>query len=92
MYNPFFYEGTKTYIYEVWEQLHRIPRNLVIPVGNGTLFLGAMLALEHLLKSGVISQMPQIWAVQSEHCDPLLQGAERGEKDPSPGDAQAHSG
>ena len=77
---PFFYEGTKTYIYEVWEQLHRIPRNLVIPVGNGTLFLGAILALEHLLESGVISQMPQIWAVQSEHCDPLLQGAERGEK------------
>ena len=83
VYNPFFYEGTKTYIYEVWEQLHRIPRNLVIPVGNGTLFLGAMLALEHLLESGVISQMPQIWAVQSEHCDPLLQGAERGEKDPA---------
>ena len=27
--------------------------------------------------------MPQIWAVQSEHCDPLLQGAERGEKDPA---------
>lgn len=74
-------EGTS--IYEVWEQLHRIPRNLVIPVGNGTLFLGAMLALEHLLESGVISQMPQIWAVQSEHCDPLLQGAERGEKDPA---------
>lgn len=70
-------------MYEVWEQLHRILRNLVIPVGNGTLFLGAMLALEHLLESGVISQMPQIWAVQSEHCDPLLQGAERGEKDPA---------
>ena len=40
VYNPFFYEGTKTYIYEVYEQLHRIPANLVIPVGNGTLFLG----------------------------------------------------
>ena len=39
VYNPFFYEGTKTYIYEVIEQLGRIPANLVIPVGNGTLFL-----------------------------------------------------
>ena len=40
VYNPFFYEGTKTYIYEVMEQLGRIPEHLVIPVGNGTLFLG----------------------------------------------------
>ena len=52
VYNPFFYEGTKTYIYEVFEQLGRIPANLVIPVGNGTLFLGAMYALEHLFNSG----------------------------------------
>ena len=42
VYNPFFYEGTKTYIYEVYEQLHRIPQHIVIPVGNGTLFLGAI--------------------------------------------------
>lgn len=38
VYNPFFYEGTKTYIYEVYEQLGRIPQNIVVPVGNGTLF------------------------------------------------------
>ena len=48
VYNPFFYEGTKTYIYEVYEQLHRIPENIFLPVGNGTLFLGAVFALEHL--------------------------------------------
>jgi threonine synthase len=42
VYNPFFYEGTKTYIYEVFEQLGRLPENIVIPVGNGTLFLGAL--------------------------------------------------
>ena len=60
VYNPFFYEGTKTYIYEVFEQLGRIPANLVIPVGNGTLFLGAIYALEHLQNSGVIDHFPQI--------------------------------
>ena len=74
--SPFFYEGTKTYFYEVFEQLGRIPEHIVIPVGNGTLFLGAMLALEHLLRSGCIEKMPQIIAVQSEHCDPLLKAAE----------------
>ena len=75
VYNPFFYEGTKTYIYEVYEQLGRIPQHLIIPVGNGTLFLGVMQALEHLLASGVIAQMPTIIAVQSEYCDPLLRAA-----------------
>lgn len=52
VYNPFFYEGTKTYIYEVYEQLGRIPQHLIVPVGNGTFFLGAMQALEHLLACG----------------------------------------
>ena len=78
VYNPFFYEGTKTYIYEVYEQLHRIPDYVLIPVGNGTLFLGALQALEHLLESGCIDHMPQIIAVQSEKCDPLLQSAQAG--------------
>ena len=78
VYNPFFYEGTKTYIYEVYEQLHRIPANLVIPVGNGTLFLGAMKALEELQTSGCIDAFPQIIALQTETCDPLLQAMEQG--------------
>lgn len=78
VYNPFFYEGTKTYLYEVFEQLHRIPENMVIPVGNGTLFLGAIRALEELLQSGAIKKMPQIIAVQSERCDPLLQAMRLG--------------
>lgn len=78
VYNPFFYEGTKTYIYEVYEQLHRIPDYVLIPVGNGTLFLGAMHGLEHLLESGCIDHMPQIIAVQSEKCDPLLRSAQAG--------------
>ena len=83
VYNPFFYEGTKTYIYEVYEQLHRIPENIFIPVGNGTLFLGAVFALEHLLQSGVIRKMPNIIAVQSERCAPLAAAAERGLREPA---------
>ena len=83
VYNPFFYEGTKTYIYEVFEQLGRIPANLVIPVGNGTLFLGAMFALEHLERSGVIDRFPQIIALQSQNCDPLLRAAEQDGTEPA---------
>ncbi|MCI8465244.1 MAG: pyridoxal-phosphate dependent enzyme [Lachnospiraceae bacterium] len=81
--NPLFYEGTKTYIYEIYEQLGRIPEHLVIPVGNGTLFLGVLYGLEHLLSSGCIEKMPEILALQSEHCDPLLQAAQNGETFPA---------
>lgn len=82
VYNPFFYEGTKTYIYEVYEQLHRIPENLIIPVGNGTLFLGVIYGLEHLYKSKCIDHFPQIWALQSEKCSPLFNAFENNKTEP----------
>ena len=58
----------------------------MIPVGNGTLFLGAVKALEHLLESGAIVSMPRILAVQSEKCDPLLKAAQEGSRDNLPQD------
>ncbi len=78
VYNPFFYEGTKTYLYEVYEQLGRLPGNMIIPVGNGTLFLGVMHALDEFLDAGIIDRVPQIIALQAEPCDPLLRAAEQG--------------
>jgi threonine synthase len=72
VYNPFFYEGTKTYIYETYEQLHRIPEHIFIPLGNGTLFIGIVKALEELLASGTIMKMPKLIAVQSERCQPFI--------------------
>ena len=77
VYNPFFYEGTKTYIYETYEELGRIPENILVPVGNGTLFLGIIYGLEDLLFSGIIEKFPNIIGVQSENCDPLLQARKR---------------
>ena len=72
VFNPLFYQGTKTFVYELLEQMGRLPDNLFIPVGNGTLLIGIMLALEELLSSGVIARRPKIYAVQSERCAPLL--------------------
>ena len=82
VYNPFFYQGTKTYIYEIFEQMKKLPDNLVIPVGNGTLFLGAMIGLKELKNSGLIRELPKIIAVQSERCAPLLEAYR--EKSPEP--------
>ncbi len=79
--NPYFYEGTKTYIYEAFEQLGRIPEHIVVPTGNGTLYLGVMKALEHLLASGAIDHFPQVIALQSEYCDPLFKAQEKGAED-----------
>ncbi len=88
VYNPFFYEGMKCYIYETFEQLHRIPSNIVIPLGNGTLFIGAVKALEHLEKSGVICHFPNIIAYQSELCDPIYQAVKEGLEVPAKVKAQ----
>ena len=82
VYNPFFYEGTKTYIYEVYEQLGRIPANIIVPVGNGTLFLGVMKGLEELAEAGLIERFPQVIAVQSERCAPLLEAVKNSLREP----------
>jgi len=71
VYNPMFYQGTKTYIYEVFEQLGRIPDNLFIPVGNGTLLLGCQIALNELFQAKLIKKLPKLFIVQSEKCAPL---------------------
>lgn len=72
VYNPFFYQGTKTYAYEIYEQLKgEIPEALVIPLGNGTLVLGAYYGFKDLLNAGLISRMPKIIAVQATNCAPI---------------------
>lgn len=82
VYNPFFYEGTKTYIYEVYEQLGRIPENIIVPIGNGTLFIGIIKGLEELLRSGSIEKMPQIIGVQSENCNPIKKAVDKNKSQP----------
>jgi threonine synthase len=71
VYNPFFYEGTKTYAYEIWEHMQSVPDTLIIPVGNGTLLLGAYYGFKELMESGVTNKIPKIVAVQAENCAPL---------------------
>lgn len=77
-YNPLFLHGTKTFAYEVCEQLGwQSPDVVVLPAGNGTLVLGCYLGFEHLLKSGVIDKMPRIIAVQAQSCAPLFKAWEK---------------
>jgi threonine synthase len=71
VYNPFFYQGTKTYAFEIWEQLGKAPDTLILPVGNGTLVLGCFYGFNELLAAKQIDRLPKIIAVQSGQCDPL---------------------
>ncbi|MFE4946414.1 threonine synthase [Streptomyces sp. NPDC056641] len=72
VYNPYFLHGTKTYVYELWEDLGgRLPETIVVPVGNGTLLLGAALAIDELSSHGLIGERPALIAVQAEAVSPL---------------------
>jgi threonine synthase len=71
-WNPFFFHGTKTFAFEVCEQLGwKAPDSVVLPVGNGTLLLGCHIGFGELLNAGIIEKMPKLIAVQSAHCAPL---------------------
>ena len=78
-WNPFFFQGTKTFAFEVCEQLGwRSPDSIVVPVGNGTLLLGAYIGFQELLKAGIIQRVPRIMGVQSAHCAPLYRAFKEG--------------
>lgn len=77
--NPFFFEGTKTFAFEVWEQLGwAAPDALIMPAGNGTLLLGAYIGFKELLAARQIEKLPRIIAVQAAACPPIERAFRRG--------------
>jgi threonine synthase len=82
VYNPYFLHGTKTYVYELWEDLGgRLPEAIVVPVGNGTLLLGAAQALTELHSHGLIDSRPALIAVQAQAVSPLAAAFHAGADD-----------
>ncbi len=72
VWNPFFFQGTKTFAFEVCEQLDwKSPDAVVLPAGNGTLVIGAHIGFNELRDAGIIDKIPAIIAVQAENCAPL---------------------
>jgi threonine synthase len=73
-WNPFFFHGTKTFAFEVCEQLNwSAPDALVLPVGNGTLLLGAYIGFKELFDSEIISELPKLIGIQAANCSPLVE-------------------
>jgi threonine synthase len=82
VYNPYFLHGTKTYVYELWEDLGgRLPEAIFVPVGNGTLLLGAALALAELHAHHLIDERPALIAVQAQAVSPLATAFHAGAAD-----------
>ena len=80
-WNPFFFHGTKTFAFEICEQLGwKAPDTVIVPVGNGTLLLGAFIGFRELLQAGITGHIPKIIGVQSVHCAPLSQAFRQGMK------------
>ncbi len=71
-WNPFFFHGTKTFAFEVCEQLGWVsPDTVILPVGNGTLLLGAYIGFMELKAAKITKKIPRIIGVQSANCAPL---------------------
>ena len=84
VYSPWFLQGTKTFAYEIAEQLGwTVPDTLVLPAGNGTLLLGAFIGFEEMRWAGIVDQMPRLIAVQAAACAPLADAFAKGMERPA---------
>lgn len=74
VWHPFFYEGTKTFAYEICEQMGwRAPDTVILPAGNGTLLLGCEIGFRELKEMNIIDRLPKLVGIQAAHCAPLYQ-------------------
>ena len=71
--SPYFLEGTKTFAHELPSNFpDKLPDHVVMPVGNGSLFLGAWLGLRELQSRGSIDALPKLHVVQAEPIMPIV--------------------
>lgn len=83
VWHPAFFAGTRTFAYEVWDQLGgEAPDALVLPAGHGTLLLGSWWGFGDLVRWGYVGRAPRLIAVQAERCAPLAAAWARREPPP----------
>ena len=71
--SPYFIEGTKSFAYKVArEWADDPPEHIVMPVGNGSLFIGAWRGFQELLDGGHISKMPRMHCIQAKAISPIV--------------------
>jgi threonine synthase len=70
-------EGQKTLVCEIMAELPGV-RNILIPVGNATLFSASYKALQELAGLGLIKRLPCLVAVQATLTDPVTAAYRKG--------------
>ncbi|PCR91309.1 pyridoxal-phosphate dependent enzyme [Natrinema ejinorense] len=72
-WNPAFYAGTMTFAFEVAaQQGWTTPDALVLPIGHGTLFLGAYRGFSLLNEAGIVDEMPRLLGAQAAGYAPIV--------------------
>ncbi|MFC7047103.1 threonine synthase [Halobacteriaceae archaeon GCM10025711] len=88
-WNPAFFAGTATFAFEVAAQRDwTAPDAVVLPLGHGTLFLGAYRGFQALHDAGWIDDLPRLLGVQAAGVAPIataLNGPTAGENDAADG-------
>ena len=71
-WNPAFFAGTATMAYEIAHQRGwSAPEAVVMPLGHGTMFLGAYRGFERLLEAGWIDRLPKLLGAQATGYAPV---------------------
>ncbi|WP_255194196.1 pyridoxal-phosphate dependent enzyme [Natronobeatus ordinarius] len=74
VWNPAFLAGTMTFAFEVAAQRDwDVPDALVLPVGHGTLFLGAYRGFTLLNEAGIVDGMPRLLGAQAAGYAPIVE-------------------
>lgn len=71
---PYYAEGSKTYGYEIAEQLGwKVPKNIIVPCAGGSLITKIWKAFKELHKLDLISQVDtKVYAAQATGCAPIV--------------------
>jgi threonine synthase len=71
---PYYAEGSKTYGYEIMEQLGwRVPRHVVVPVASGSLLVKIWKAFKEFHKLGLVpDHAARMYGAQAEGCSPVV--------------------
>jgi threonine synthase len=70
-WQPFFLQGTKTFAFEVFEQMDPLPDYVFYPVGNGSLLIGSYKGFEEMRSMRWIKKTPHLVGVQAVSHSPI---------------------
>ncbi len=85
--SPYFVEGTKTFAYEMVDQTaDEPPDHVVMPVGNGALYIGLWKGLQEMRSEQREIVIPRLHLVQTEAVRPLVSAFQSEQWDPASAD------